>query len=115
MPTRLRLISGKIPKAGNLFGTTRVSQPVEFGVSPLSRSAKISGGVMFSLPEQNGQRALASAVSSSRLGSGTSGRLARADEMITHLPLIGSFLSSGLSFSITLLAINFRGRFPASL
>jgi hypothetical protein len=51
---------------------------------------------MSSLPGQNGQRALASEVSSSRLGSGISGRFARADEIITHLSLIGSFLSSGL-------------------
>jgi len=88
---------GKNSESGNLLGTTRVSQPGLFGSSPLLRIVNISGGVWSSRPEQNGQRARASGVSSSRRGSGASGRCARADEMITHRPLIGSFRSSGLN------------------
>src|SRR5438477_7266109 len=102
---RRRLISGKIPKAGNLLGTTRVSQPGLFGSSPLLRMVNISGGVWSSRPEQNGQRDRASGVSSSRRGSGASGRCARADEMITHRPLIGSFRSSGLNSAMVSSAV----------
>src|SRR5882757_7354509 len=85
-----------MPSAGNLLGTTRTVQPGPSftGVLPFAfgRYARISGGVLFSLPEQNGQNPPL-ILTASRAKS--VGRLARSVEIMTHRPTIGSFLSSG--------------------
>ena len=55
-PSPVRSSSPSIRRAGNLLGTTRRLQPgVSAGV-PLERRAMISGGVLSSLPVQNGQK-----------------------------------------------------------
>src|SRR5512139_2146149 len=76
--------------AGNLFETTR---SVQFGsfCAPPCRQARISGGVIRSLPGQRGHIP-------SRRGEGSGGnswgRLARSVEMMTQRPTIGSLRSS---------------------
>ncbi len=55
-PKPLRSRFPSMRSAGNLFGTTRTSQPRWFGPLPLWRTAMISGGVLLSFPSQNGQK-----------------------------------------------------------
>src|SRR6476469_7755810 len=92
IPSACRSRSPSIPNAGNLLGTTRRFQPVvsRLGFSP-GRYASISGGVVLSLPGQNGQNP-PFRVTRSREKS--PGRLERSVEIITHRPVTGSFLSS---------------------
>src|SRR5229473_6476529 len=93
-PWRSRLPS--TCSAGNLFGTTRKSQPDEFGAVPFCRNANTSGGVISSWPGQKGQYCSPITVGRSRRKS--LGRLRRSVEMITQRPVTGSFRSSGNLF-----------------
>jgi hypothetical protein len=80
-------------RAGNLLETTRSVQPEVFAEVPFSLNARISGGVLSSFPSQRGQNPpidLDCSVTKSE------GLLPLSVEMITHLPWIGSFLSSGM-------------------
>jgi hypothetical protein len=77
--------------AGNLFGTTRTVQPGASG-SPELRREYTSGGVDFSLPVQNGQNPPFFCTGGSEKSPG---RFARSVLIMTHLELVGSFLSSG--------------------
>src|SRR5262245_50528227 len=91
-PTRSRFPS--ICSAGNLFATTRTSQPGEFGALPFCRYDMISGGVSASRPGQNGH---CSAVRTEATSTRKSfGRFCRSVEMMTHRPLTGSLRSSGI-------------------
>src|SRR5208337_2488027 len=81
-----------MPSAGNLLGTTRTVQPDVSRAAPLGRYASTSGGVLLSLPGQNGQNPPLF-FTGSRLKS--VGRLERSVEMMTHRPTIGSLRSSG--------------------
>src|SRR5580765_1924611 len=80
--------------AGNLFGTTRTSQPGPFAPPPFGRYASTSGGVMSSRPGQNGQCSRPTIVGRSNRKS--FGRFCRSVEMITQRPVMGSFRSSGI-------------------
>src|SRR5436190_21361787 len=84
--------SPSIRSAGNLFATTRYDHPGPFGRLSGLRPARISGGVLSSLPSQK-----AHAPPTGRTGSWakSEGRRARSVAMITHRPTTGSFLSSG--------------------
>jgi len=98
MPSAWRSRSPSMRRAGNLFGTTRRFQ---FALlwrpfSPV-RYARISGGVLASLPGQNGQK-LADLMSA-RSREKSLGRLERSVEMITQRPVMGSFRSSGTRIS----------------
>src|SRR5205823_2930482 len=79
--------------AGNLFGTTRTSQPGVFGALPFWRYAITSGGVSDSWPGQNGHPSFPSAVTRSKTKS--LGRFCRSVEMMTQRPVTGSLRSSG--------------------
>ena len=83
----------RFSRAGYLFGTTRTRQPGVLGCVFLSRRAHTSGGVMASLPAQNGQR-------SDRAkwfrAPGWRGRLSLSGAMITERPVTGSFLNSDM-------------------
>src|ERR1700677_865024 len=92
-PSPSRSSSPSIPSAGNRFGTTRMLHPDEFAPPPLRPYAKISGGVLFSAPGQNGQPRGPAITTLSRTKS--IGRLPRSVEMITQRAVIGSFRSSG--------------------
>src|SRR3954468_13384856 len=107
IPSACRSRSPLMPSAGNLLGTTRRFHPIVWGCtfSP-GREANISGGVVLSLPGQNGQNP-PFIVTRSREKS--PGRLERSVEMITHRPVTGSFLSSG---TITILQLS---RFAAKI
>src|SRR5438067_1513010 len=80
--------------AGNLFGTTRSSQPGVFGALPFWRDDRISGGVIDSRPWQNGHCSRPIVVVRSRRKS--LGRFWRSVEMITQRPVTGSRRSSGI-------------------
>src|SRR3972149_7015114 len=86
--------SPSILSAGYLFGTTLICQPDVLVLSPFVWYAIISLGVIFSLPGQNGH-------SPPFYGGGVTtnsdGRFPRSVAIITHLPIMGSFLSSGIS------------------
>src|ERR1700704_6282781 len=102
-----------MPRAGNLLGTTRKFQPATSGrtFSP-GRYARISGGVVFSLPGQNGQNPPFMATRSRKKSPG---RLERSVEMITQRPVTGSFLSSGTTHILQLsVASGGRSVFPIS-
>src|SRR5687767_12759803 len=88
--------SPSIRSAGNLFGTTRKDQPAEFAGSPGARPARISGGVLSSLPAQNTQLGVRGFTGS---GVKSDGRRARSVEMITQRPTTGSLRSSGTQAS----------------
>src|SRR5947209_6421011 len=79
--------------AGNLFGTTRRSQPDVFGADPLWRYASTSGGVRSSRPAQNRQCSNPSVVTGCTWN--VLGRFWRSVEMMTHRPVTGSLRSSG--------------------
>src|SRR6185312_6419287 len=80
--------------AGNLFGTTRRSQPGAFGPLPFCRYARTSGGVMPSCPGQNGQ--CSRPITSARCMMKSFGRFCRSVETTTQRSVTGSFLSSGI-------------------
>src|SRR5579864_429382 len=96
-PCRSRFPS--IPRAGNLFGTTRTLHP---GVSfpfPFLPYARISGGVFNSLPGQNGQNEPPFICTLSRTKS--DGLFPRSLEIITQRPVIGSLRRSGNLYSFS--------------
>src|SRR5215472_5310235 len=97
-PSLSRLPS--IPKAGNLFGTTRIDQPALFALPPLRPYTRTSFGVFASLPGQNGQFFPSPGMTLSRRKS--MGRFPRSVEMITQRPVIGSLRNSGNSASYPL-------------
>src|SRR3972149_10379240 len=82
-----------ILNAGNLLDTTLTRHPFVLGGVPLSLYAIISGGVLSSLPSQNGQYP-------PLIGCGSVlksvGLIALSVAMITHRPEMGSFRSSGI-------------------
>ena len=80
--------------AGNLFGTTRTSQPGAVRVAAVRRYDSTSRGVICSWPSQKGQNDARRTAGCSRRKS--LGRLRRSVEMITQRPVTGSFLSSGI-------------------
>ncbi len=94
-PSPSLLSSPSIRRAGYLFGTTLSVQPDIFGFEPSGLYASISCGVLSSFPGQNGQKP-------SFVGGwwtiNSEGLLPRSVEMITHLPSMGSFLSSGITY-----------------
>src|SRR5208283_5877195 len=92
IPSAWRFRLPSMPSAGNLFETTRTVQPSELLEAPFGRYARTSGGVLLSLPGQNGQKP-PFIFTGSRLKS--VGRLARSVDMMTHRPTIGSLRSSG--------------------
>src|SRR5512145_1461125 len=77
-------------RAGNLLGTTRRDQFGSFA-APDGRKAKISGGVIRSLPGHRGQ--IPSLRSVFSVGNSW-GLFARSVEMMTHRPTMGSLRSS---------------------
>ncbi len=85
-------------RAGNLLGTTRTRQPGASAAVPASLRAKTSGGVLPSLPSQNGQKPRASGAGTAAgpAGRKSSGRLLRSVAMMTQRPLMRSFLSSDI-------------------
>src|SRR5687768_15956354 len=91
-PPLLRTSAGGPAKAGNLLGTTRTCQPGRSGSLSASRSAHTSGGVMCSLPGQNGQPSGPRGAPTSPRNA--SGRAARPAVIATQPPLIGSWRSS---------------------
>src|SRR5688572_6304492 len=88
--------SPSMRSAGNLFGTTRKDQPAELAGKPTARPARISGGVLSSLPAQNTQLGVRGFTGS---GVKSEGRRARSVEMITQRPTTGSLRSSGTQAS----------------
>src|SRR5208283_6013154 len=92
MPSAERFRLPSMPRAGNLLGTTRTVQPCESRPAPLGRYARTSGGVLFSLPGQNGQNPPL-IFTDSRTKS--VGRLERSVDMMTHRPTMGSLRNSG--------------------
>src|SRR5882724_1204350 len=100
MPSAWRPRSPSMPSAGNLFDITRTFQPSLLrDPSLLGRKARISGGVLLSLPGQKGQKLPPLATTRSRVKS--PGRLERSVEMMTQRPVTESFLSSGTSRYLT--------------
>src|SRR5262249_30607486 len=90
----LRSSSPSMPSAGNLLGMTRKFQAPSPGWPSLTaRYTMISGGVLLSLPGQNGQKAAPLITARSREKS--PGRRARSVDMITQRPVTGSLRSSG--------------------
>src|SRR3989339_1104795 len=91
--------------AGNLLGTTLTSQSLSLGAENGFRMACISGGVIFSLPSQNGQLAVDLG---GPTGSGlkSTGRLARSEATITQRPNMGSFLNSDIVFRLSLFNVS---------
>src|SRR5437762_4244183 len=89
--------SPSIRSAGNMLGTTRYDQPGWFGPLSGGRPARISGGVLPSLPGQKGQSPPVA-----RTGSvaKSDGRRARSVEMMTQRPTIGSLRSSGIGLAV---------------
>ena len=96
-PIPLRSSSPSMRSAGNLFGTTRTSQPGRLGGPPPGRSARISGGVLLSFPSQKGQSAPAG-ISAWR-GKLAGARL-RSEAMMTQRFWIGSCRSSGMTLPL---------------
>src|ERR1043166_6638233 len=94
MPSPCRSSWPSTRSAGNLFGTTRRSQPGAFGPLPFCRYARTSGGVIDSCPGQNGQ--CSRPMTSARCSTKSFGRFCRSVETTTQRPVIGSFLSSGI-------------------
>src|SRR5713226_6218222 len=92
-PSPSRSSSPSLPRAGNLFGTTRMLQPGVLGPPPLRPYTRISGGVRASLPTQKGQFFSSLGMTLSRRKS--FGRFPRSVEIITHRPVIGSLRNSG--------------------
>src|SRR5688572_10482014 len=80
--------------AGNLLGTTRTSQPHEFGAPPFWRYASTSGGVSASRPGQNGH--CSRSTMDGRSNRKSLGRFRRSVEMMTQRPVTGSLRSSGI-------------------
>src|SRR5438477_7359007 len=80
--------------AGNLFGTTRTSQPGVFGAPPFWRYESTSGGANDSRPGQNGQCSRPIVVVRSMRKS--FGRFWRSVETMTQRPVTGSRRSSGI-------------------
>src|SRR3989304_7266173 len=80
--------------AGYLFGTTLICPPAVLGLPPFVRYAIISLGVILSLPGQNGQ---SPPFDGGGVTMNSDGRFPRSVAIITHLPIMGSFLSSGIS------------------
>src|SRR5471032_3404226 len=78
--------------AGNLFGTTRTSQPGVSCAPAPGRSASTSGGVIASCPGQNGHVSRPIAIARSTTKS--RGRSRRSGATITDRPVIGSVLIS---------------------
>src|SRR5258708_17704984 len=74
------------PKAGKRFGTTRTFQPGLSGWDFVGRYAMTSGGVIDSLPAQNGHRA-APVVGSAGARVNELGRLARSVAIATQRPV----------------------------
>src|SRR5205085_1032700 len=94
IPSARRSRFPSIPSAGYLFGTTRTDQP-GLSRSPCPwRNARISGGVLASLPGQKGQNPPFK-TTVCRIKS--LGRRARSVAIMTQRPVTGSFLSSGNS------------------
>jgi hypothetical protein len=73
-------------------------QPGEFGSDPVGLNARISGGVVYSFPGQKGQNPPFFFCEGETKSVGL---FPRSTEIITHLPTIGSFLSSGIVPPIT--------------
>src|SRR5438093_4872497 len=96
-PIPLRSSSPSMRSAGNLFATTRTSQPGRLGGPPPGRSARISGGVLLSFPSQKGQSAPAG-ISAWR-GKLAGARL-RSEAMMTQRFWIGSCRSSGMTLPL---------------
>src|SRR5574337_456167 len=67
--------------------------PEELGPPLFFLYASTSGGVLASLPGQNGQKPT---LGEGWVNSNSEGRLPRSVDIITHLPTMGSFLSSGI-------------------
>jgi hypothetical protein len=86
-----------MPRAGNLFGTTRSFHPEVFAPPPFRPYTSTSGGVLDSFPAQNGQFFGSFAMTLSRRKS--FGRFPRSVEIITQRPVMGSFRNSGNAFS----------------
>src|SRR5258708_3916586 len=94
MPSPARSSVPSTCSAGNLFGTTRRSQPGVFGGPPSCRYAITSGGVIASCPGQNGHCSRPS--DTARSNRKSLGRLRRSVEMMTQRPETGSLRSSGI-------------------
>src|SRR6188474_3191564 len=94
-PSPCRSSSPSTCSAGNLFGTTRTSQPGPLAAPPLRRYDSTSRGVYSSWPSQKGHTmpSMGSRCSTRK----ASGRLRRSVEMITQRPVMGSLRSSGIS------------------
>src|SRR5579864_3703822 len=89
---KLRVGCNSLDNAANLLGITRTAQGW-----PLTGYRNTSGGVLLSLPGQNGQLSTnAGTGSATRCVAKSSGRLARSVAMITH-SLVKKFCrSSGI-------------------
>src|SRR4051812_10798413 len=94
IPSARRSRLPSMPRAGYLLGTTRTDQP---GLSrspwPL-RCARISGGVLLSLPGLNGQNP---PLRTTLWRMKSVGLRARSVAIMTQRPVTGSYLSSGNS------------------
>src|SRR3972149_2602105 len=86
--------SPSILSAGYLFGTTLICQPAVLGLPPFVRYAIISLGVIFSLPGQNGQ---SPPFDGGGVTMNPERRFPRDGAIVPGLPIMGSFLSSGIS------------------
>lgn|ERR1035437_4897867 len=93
MPMPFLFNSPSILSAGNLFGTTLTAHPLVFGEDKSGLIAKISAGVLSSFPGQKGQKDFF-AISTGVVKSAGLDFLSFA--IITHLPIMGSFLSSDI-------------------
>src|SRR5579862_168358 len=91
MPSPRLLSPPSICSAGYLFGTTRTRQPALLGSVPLLRYEAISGGVLSSLPGENGSKTGGSPIESV---SKSVGRFARSAAMITQRDDKGSLRNS---------------------
>src|SRR5918911_968683 len=94
IPSPMRSRPPSTCSAGNLLGTTRMSQPGPFGGPPFWRYDRISGGVSASCPAQNGQ--CSRPMMRARSKTKSFGRFWRSVAMITHRPVMGSLRSSGI-------------------
>ena len=84
-----------------MLGITRMSHPGVFGWLPGRLREVISGGVRCSLPSQNGHASVSAGVSFSiAVAANWSGLFALSVEIITHLPITGSRLNSGMLTSV---------------
>src|SRR5205085_2874561 len=114
MPKPVRSRSPSMPSAGNLFGTTRTHQPEALGAAPFGLYESTSGGVISSLPGQNGQLGLKTGFPCrSSPGLKSLGLRLRSEAIITHSLVTGSLRSCGIAILlIHLYQFNFLRRAP---